>query len=92
MTANREPSNQSFEVDREATVCLRTVASLCDRSLPCAAGRRAFLALLREIAQTRAARFFPLLGEFARDGKPSITRVLVSSRQNSPHAVSRSFT
>jgi hypothetical protein len=22
MTANREPSNQSFEVDREATVCL----------------------------------------------------------------------
>jgi hypothetical protein len=21
MTANREPSNQSFEVDREATVC-----------------------------------------------------------------------
>jgi hypothetical protein len=30
MTANREPSNQSFEVDREATVCLRTVASFCD--------------------------------------------------------------
>jgi hypothetical protein len=22
MTANREPSNQSFEIDREATVCL----------------------------------------------------------------------
>ena len=36
MTANREPSNQSFEVDREATVCsasrrffLRLVAPSC---------------------------------------------------------------
>jgi len=45
-----------------------------------------------EIAYPRSAPFFVLLSEFARGGKPSITRVLVSSRQNSPHAVSRSFT
>ena len=55
----------------------------CESSLLCAIGRcpalhgrRASLALLREIAQTRAARFFPLLGEFARGGKPSITPLL----------------
>ena len=48
--------------------------------------------LSRKIAQPRVARFFPLLGEFDRGGKPSIARVLASSCQNSPHAVSRSFT
>jgi hypothetical protein len=33
MTANREPSNQSFEVDREATVCFasRRFLPLCGR-------------------------------------------------------------
>jgi hypothetical protein len=40
MTANREPSNQSFEVDREATVCLRTVASFCDDRYPALRGGR----------------------------------------------------
>jgi transcription elongation factor GreA len=44
-----------------------------------------------KIAYARAAPFFPLLGEFARGGKPSITRVLASSRQTSPFAVKRSF-
>ena len=48
--------------------------------------------LSRKIAQPIVARFFPLLGEFDRGGKPSIARVLASSCQNSPHAVSRSFT
>jgi exodeoxyribonuclease III len=48
--------------------------------------------LSRKIAQPRVARFFPLLGEFDRGGKPSIARVLASSCQNSPQAVSRSFT
>jgi hypothetical protein len=45
-----------------------------------------------QVAQPIVARFFPLLGEFDRGGKPSIARVLASSCQNSPHAVSRSFT
>ena len=33
MTANREPSNQSFEIDREATVCTasRRFLPLCGR-------------------------------------------------------------
>ena len=30
MSANREPSNQSFEVDREATVCLANRRFLFD--------------------------------------------------------------
>ena len=94
MTANREPSNQSFEVDREATVCLRAVASFCDDRYPARHGQRATgsLALLRETAQSRAAPFFPLLREFARGGKPSIVLVLASSCQNSPLAANRSFT
>ena len=48
--------------------------------------------LSRKIAQPIVARFFPLLGEFARGGKPSITRVLASSCQNSPRVANRSFT
>ena len=41
MTANREPSNQSFETDREATVCAasRRFLPLCGRSVLSAPGR-----------------------------------------------------
>jgi len=41
MTTNREPSNQSFEVDREATVCFAAVASFCDDRYPARHGQRA---------------------------------------------------
>jgi hypothetical protein len=50
-----------------------------------------YLPVLARLLMCSLFIWVPLLGEFARGGKPSVTRVLASSCENSPVSPNRSF-